>query len=255
MADHRNNRSQAGNLGGRFVSTQWSLVISAGRRSSPDAEQALSLLCAAYWQPLYAYVRMRGYAVADAQDLTQSFFARVLDKDYLRQADRERGRFRSFLLASLKHFLANEWDRQHTSKRSGDLTSVSLEGLSSAEKQFKFDSVARQLTPEQLYEQRWALILLDQTINRLAAEFEKAGKTTLFEHLKPFLTGADDKIPYSQVATEVQMTEGAVKVAIHRLRQRYRDLLREEIAETLADPSAQDEIEDEIRYLMAALSS
>jgi len=237
----------------RFASTQWSLVLTAKRGSSPSAEQALASLCAAYWPPLYAYLRRRGYDISDAQDLTQSFFARLLEKNYLEAVRSERGRFRSFLLAALKHFLANEWDRERAQKRGGGRQIISIEEISSAEGSYRLDDRAHMLTPEKLFERRWALTLLNQTISSLGTEYERAGKGDLFEQLKSFLTGSDDGVHYSQVAAELKMSEGAVKTAVHRLRRRFRTLLRERIAQTVAHPEEPSEVDYEIRYLLKAL--
>ncbi|HEU4389878.1 MAG TPA: sigma-70 family RNA polymerase sigma factor [Blastocatellia bacterium] len=233
----------------RFVSTQWSLVIAAGRPSSPATRDALASLCSTYWHPLYAYVRRCGYAVADAQDLTQEFFSRLIEKNYLKTATRERGRFRSFLLASMKHFLANEWDRAAAKKRGGGITHVSLE----------FDEVeritgqeaSRTLTPEELYERCWALTLIGRALARIEGEFTRAGKADLFDCLKNHLIGSGDRTSYAETASRIGMTEGAVKVAAHRMRTRFRDLLRSEIAQTVASP---DQVDDEVRYLLAVMS-
>lgn len=234
---------------GRFNSTQWSLVLAAGRRSTPESENALATLCAAYWPPLYAYIRRRGYEVPEAEDLTQAFFARLLEKNYLGEANREKGKFRSFLLASLKHFLANEWDRSRAQKRGGGITIIPLE-MNSAEGLYRADL----LSPEKLFERRWALMVIDLVLKRLEGEFINSGKSQLFDRIKIFLSGADDKVSYRQIAAELGMSDGAVKVAVHRLRRRFRELMRAEIAKTIPDPDQPGEVDAEIRSLLAALS-
>ncbi len=231
-----------------FNSTQWSLVLAAASCSSPDAREALAALCAAYWYPLYAYVRRRGHSIADAQDLTQEFFVRLLEKNYLKDADPERGKFRSFLLASMKHFLANEWDRANTKKRGGGVTHIALE-FGHAERLFEQED-SRALTPEELFERRWAFTLIDRTLARLETEFTRAGKPDLFQALKGCLTGSAGRDSYARVGAKLLMTEGAVKTAAHRMRRRFRDLLRAEIAKTVA---AEDQIDDEIRHLMTVV--
>ncbi len=232
---------------GRFAATRWTVVLTAGQAASPQAGRALEELCRAYWYPLYAYVRRRGYEAHEAEDLTQEFFARLLAKNYLADVDRTKGKFRSFLLASLKHFLANEWDRAHAAKRGGDQPLLSLD-TQTAETRYRSEP-ADELSPEKLLERQWALALLDQVLDRLQAEFVTDGKAEQFDHLKPFLTEGKGTTSYAAVATKLGTTDGAVKVAVHRLRRRYRELLREEISHTVATPA---EIEEEIRHLFAA---
>ena len=252
MSTSTSNRKSVHAAAGRFASTQWSLVLAAGRHSTPDAEQALAKLCGAYWPPIYAYLRRRGYLAPEAEDLTQSFFVRLLEKNHLRDASPERGKFRSFLLASLKHFLANEWDRAKARKRGGQFQFISLEEIASQEDRRPPDP--QTLTPEEQFERQWALTALNRVIALLGAEYTGAGKARLFESLKGFLIGADG-LPYRQVAVALEMSEGAVKTAIHRLRSRFRKLLRAEIAETLHRPDDQAEVDGEIRYLLKTLSS
>jgi DNA-directed RNA polymerase specialized sigma24 family protein len=228
-----------------FATTRWSIVLSA-RADHPGASTALTTLCEAYWYPLYAYVRRQGVAPHDAQDLTQEFFARLLEKDWLRTVARERGHFRSWLLAALKHFLANEWDKLRAKKRGGGLVFISIND-DSAESRYVREP-ADHASADRLYDRRWALILLDRVLTRLRDEFAGAGKSEQFEALKGALTG--EKTPYADAAASLGTTEGAVKVAVHRLRERYRDLIRAEIAETVATPA---EVEGELRYLFAAL--
>lgn len=242
--------SASGQAGQRFVfaTTHWSVVLAAGRSDIPQAQDALEKLCQIYWYPLYAYVRRRGYSPADAEDLTQQFFAWLLERDWLGRADQQRGRFRSFLLTSISNFLANEWDKARTQKRGGGRV-VSLQ-RDEAETRCTREPVDN-LTPEQSFEWRWALTLLEQVMNRLNAEFARDGKTELFEALKPCLLGERAAQPYAALASKLAMTEGSVKVAVHRLRQKYRQLLRNEIANTVAKP---EEVEEELRYLFAVLA-
>jgi RNA polymerase sigma-70 factor (ECF subfamily) len=236
-------QSQSVPGGGRFATTRWSLVLAA-----PQSQEALASLCAAYWYPLYAYVRRRGHAPEEAQDLTQEFFTRLLEKDYLRVVDRAKGRFRSFLLTACQHFLSNERDRARAQKRGGDRLHVPL--IPDAEVRYAREP-AHTLTPEKLFERRWALTLLDQVLIRLREEWQRAGKAPLFEALKTCLTGEKSAVPYAEVAAEQGMTEGAVKVAVHRLRRRYRELLRKAIERTVDEPS---QVEEELRELFAALT-
>jgi RNA polymerase sigma factor (sigma-70 family) len=217
---------------------------------SPQAHQALEALCGNYWYPLYAYVRRQGHSAHDAQDLTQAFFARLLEKNYLADVQREKGRFRSFLLASLKHFLANEWDREQALKRGGGKRLIALDE-DSAESRYKLEP-KDEVSADKIYERRWALTLLDQVLAKLRGEFEKDGKLQQFETLKQYLSAGRTSVSYAQAADKLGMNEGAIKVAVHRLRKRYRELLRAEIAQTVATAS---EIEEEIRYLFAALSA
>jgi RNA polymerase sigma-70 factor (ECF subfamily) len=236
-----------------FVSTQWSLVLRARDRSTAEGAAALADLCRLYWHPLYAYVRRRGLAVEDAQDLTQSFFAQLLEKDYLRRAKQDRGKLRSFLLASIKNFMANEWDRAHAQKRGGDLQFLSVETIARAEGDYRADDVFAGMTPDRYYERSWALTLLDRATAALAAEFAAAGKTPIFDSLKTFLTGDADSPGYPQLARTLGMSEGAVRVAVHRLRTRFRDLLCAEIANTLPNPGDPHAIQEELRDLLALL--
>lgn len=231
-----------------FVTTHWSLVLAAGRRAQPDADQALASLCQSYWFPLYAYVRRRTADVHEAQDLVQGFFTRLLEKDLLAVADPERGRFRAFLLTALKHFLANEWSKEQAQKRGGGQVALALD-FDSGESRYSLEP-AHDLTAERLYEKQWVLTLLDRVLASLRAECQAAGKEAQFQLLKPFLGGGRGEGSYAAVARDLGMTEGAVKTAAHRLRQRYRELLRSELAQTVAHPA---DVDDEIRYLFTAL--
>jgi RNA polymerase sigma-70 factor (ECF subfamily) len=231
-----------------FATTHWSVVLTAGTGDAPEARNALEKLCQAYWYPLYGYVRRRGYSPDDAKDLTQSFFAWLLERNWLGRADQQRGRFRSFLLTSFSRFLANEWDRFKAQKRGGGQI-VALE-FDAAEMLCQGE-LANNMTPEQSFERRWAIILLDQVMNRLSAEFAQDGKSELFAILKPCLLGERTSQPYAALADKVGMTEGSVKVAVHRLRQRYRQILRDAIADTVEKP---EEIEGELRHLFSVLA-
>jgi RNA polymerase sigma-70 factor (ECF subfamily) len=227
-----------------FATTRWSLVLAAGTPGSADALAALSTT---YWYPIYAFIRRSGCSAHDAEDLTQQFFARLLEKNFLAGADRAKGRFRSYLLGALKHFLANQRDRAAALKRGGGQMMAPLEGRS-AEERYRHEP-ADELTPEKLFERRWALTVLEQALTRLRDEHAAAGKLDLFDRLKPALTG---ELPggFAELAAELGMTEGAVKAAVHRLRKRYREAMRAEIAQTVA---REEEVEDEIRALFAAL--
>ena len=237
--------------GVRFETTHWSLVASAGRERSPEASRALATLCENYWFPLYAFVRQAGYSAEDAQDLTQEFFVGLLAKNYLAVADRQRGRFRSYLLGAMKHFLAKQERRERAQKRGGHSPLLSLD-FDSGEDRYRRLEPVDNLTPERLYQKRWALALLELVFRRLREEFLAAGKLHLFDRLKPFLAGKTAGPPYLEVAEELGMSEGAVKVAVHRLRRQYRKLLKDEIAQTIKSPET---VEDELGELMAALSS
>jgi RNA polymerase sigma-70 factor (ECF subfamily) len=241
--------SKSGQHGRRsFATTHWSIVLAAAHDSRPDAHAALATLCETYWYPLYAYVRRLGYKAEDAQDLTQGFFAALLEKQYVKAADRERGRFRSFLLTALKRFLSKEYDRAHAQKRGGKASPISLD-WEVGESRYALEP-SHDVTPEAVYQRRWALTVLDRVIVRLRQPYTHAGKERVFDGVKAFLTGETGAPPYEQVGRELGMSEGAVKVAVHRLRRRYRDLLRSEIAQTVADPEA---VEDELKYLLAVL--
>lgn len=236
--------------GRRFLTTRWSLVAAAQDGDSAEAREALAALCGAYWYPLYAFIRREGHDPDRAQDLTQEFFARLLEKDYLAAVDRRKGRFRSFLLTACKHFLANERDRALAQKRGGGRSVVPID-FDVADGRYSREP-AHALTAERLFQRRWALALLEQVLARLREEFRSAGKGAHFERLKVTLTGEKGAPAYRQLGGELGLSEGAVKVAVHRLRQRYRELLREEIAQTVDDP---EHVEDEIRELFIALGS
>jgi RNA polymerase sigma-70 factor (ECF subfamily) len=234
----------------RFGQTQWSVVLAAaGKRDVALADQALERLCCVYWLPLYTYVRRQGESPHDAQDLTQEFFARLLEKDFLCSVDQAKGRFRSFLLASLKHFLSNQRVRARAQKRGGGQTPLSL-NFSDAETSVGIQLADNQ-SPEKAFEKRWAITLLEQSLARLRKEYADRGKQDLFEQLKLTLTEGRGSVAYATLAGQMQMNEASVKMAVHRLRQRYREVIRAEIAETVAQPS---EIEDELKEVFLALS-
>jgi RNA polymerase sigma-70 factor (ECF subfamily) len=233
----------------QFPTTTWTLVLSAGRQDDSRSSDALASLCEKYWYPLYAFMRRRGYAVEHAQDLTQEFFARVLEKRYIDRADRSKGRFRTFLLSSLTYFLSDETDRRYALKRGGAFALLPFE-VESGEEMYQREPSHNE-TPEKIFDRRWALALLDRVVVKLQAEFASSGQSSQFERLKVFLLGGCEHLPYADLARELETTEGALKVAIHRLRVRYRALLREEIAETVSDPA---EVEGELRYLANALA-
>jgi len=232
-----------------FVTTHWSVVLSAGRSDSTRARAALARLCQTYWYPLYAYVRRRGHPPHDAQDLTQSFFAHLLERESIAGADPGRGRFRSFLLTALNHFLINEWEKARAQKRGGGTPLLSLD-LAAAEERFDLEP-ADPATPDKIFEKQWALTLLNQVLSLLEAEYRREGKAELFAALQQTLAGRSESLPYAEIAARLNMAEGAVKVAVHRLRKRYRNLIRAEIAHTL-DHSA--DIEEEMRHLFRALT-
>ena len=234
---------------GYFATTHWSVIVNARAADSSVAREALEKLCKTYWYPLYAFVRRQGRGPHDAQVLTQEFFARLLEKNYLGDVHRERGKFRSFLLASMNHFLANEWDRARAQKRGGSHPHVPID-TQSAETRYGLEP-AHDQTPEKLFERRWALTLLDNVLTRLREEFVTSGKTEQFDQLKVALTADKRAIPYAELGTRLGMSQGAVKVAVHRLRARYREVLRAEIANTVSSPA---DVEEEIRHLFAALA-
>jgi RNA polymerase sigma factor (sigma-70 family) len=233
-----------------FATTHWTVVLAAGKRHTPQSDHALEELCRNYWFPLYAYVRRRGHNKEDAEDLTQAFFSKLLEKNFLANLDGEKGKFRAFLLASLKHFLANEWDKSQTQKRGGGEIHLSLD-WQTADTKFQV-AATNEPSPDKVFDREWALALLAKVIERLQTECEANGKLKLFEQLKMFLTAGKGESAQSEVAKTLGMEEVAVRVAIHRLRKRYRALLREEISQTLAD-SAQ--VDEEMRALFGAFGS
>lgn len=233
-----------------FVTTRWSMVVRAAGTASPDSRRALEQLCQTYWYPLYAYVRRCGHAPPDAQDLTQEFFARLIADEVFAKADKSKGRFRSFLLGVLKHFLAHEWEKSKARKRGGHLQLVPL-STDSAEIRYSSEPATDDGTPDRAYDRQWALALLDLVLGRLRKEYAQRGRDRLFDCLKQTLSAAGEASAYREVARQLEMSEAAVKIAAHRMRQRYRALLREEIAHTLDSPQA---VEEELQHLFSALS-
>jgi RNA polymerase sigma factor (sigma-70 family) len=232
-----------------FATTRWTLVLAAGEEPSPEASAALTTLCETYWYPLYAFLRSRGHSPADAEDLTQAFFAVILEKQVIRQADPARGRFRSFLLKCLQNFAANTHARNTAGKRGGGVPALSLE-FDQAERRWSVEPSSGE-SPERSFDRRWALALLDRVMSRLEAGAAGGGKHAQFEALKPYLTGDEPQLSYSATARALGMSEGAVKVAVHRLRRKFRDTVRDEIAQTVSSPA---EIDDELRHLWSSVS-
>jgi RNA polymerase sigma factor (sigma-70 family) len=230
-----------------FATTHWSVVLTAGQRVGPQAQAALEQLCRTYWFPVYAYVRRRGRGKEDAEDLSQEFFRRLLERNDFARLDSERGKFRAFLLASLKHFLANEWDKSQCQKRGGGLGTLSLD-WKTADTQFQV-AATNQTSPDQAYDREWAVALLSQVLEGLRVECEAEGKAAQFEHLRAFLTAEQRERTYAEAATALNMEETAVRVAVHRLRKRYRQLLRDEIANTLSDAG---QVAEELQALFGA---
>ncbi|MCC7377401.1 MAG: RNA polymerase sigma factor [Verrucomicrobiales bacterium] len=243
-------RSEGPGGAGQFRTTHWSLVAQAGQSGEGDAHAALDQLCRGYWPPVYAFIRRRGHSPHEAEDLTQGFFERVLAKSYLESADREKGRFRTFLITLLIRYLANEWDRRQRLKRGGGLHFVSLDA-GEAEEQSPIEP-ATQRTPEMEYERRWAETLLDRVIKALSAEYEGAGLSERFATLKVFLVDAKGTLPLGEAGTRLGLSEAAVKSAVYRLRTRYREILREEISHTVSRP---EDVDEELRHLFSALSN
>jgi len=233
-----------------FATTHWSVVLSAGDPSSPEAAGALEKLCRTYWLPLYTYVRRNGHSPEDAQDLTQAFFANFLEKNSVGRARRERGRFRSFLLTSLQNFLAHEWEKARTAKRGGGVSPLAWDELS-PEILYQLEP-GPDLPPDKAFARRWAMTLFQQALARVNEEFTQAGKAEIFNELKAFLSETTDESGYATAAARLAMAPGAVAVAVHRLRKRYGEFVREEIANTVTRP---EEIEDEMRYLIELMSA
>ncbi|HMJ90612.1 MAG TPA: sigma-70 family RNA polymerase sigma factor [Candidatus Acidoferrum sp.] len=232
-----------------FATTHWSVVATAGKSGSELAQDALETLCRAYWFPIYVYVRRKGHGPDEAQDLTQEFFAQLIAKEQFRLADQTKGKFRTFLLAMLDYFLAREWNRAHRQKRGGQFTFISIDEQS-PEERYRLEPADHD-TPEKKFLRHWALMLLKHTMNALQSECEANGKARLFREVKHVLSGERDADTYAEIGKRLGMGEGAVRVAVHRLRQRYGELLRQEVAQTVADEA---EVDDELKFLMRALS-
>ena len=231
-----------------FVTTQWSVVLSASHSDTTRARDALSKLCRTYWYPLYAYARRKGCSQQDAEDLTQGFFARLLRLNSLAEVSLEKGKFRSFLLSSMNHFMADEWHRASAQKRGAQQT-ISLDA-EAAENRYRLEP-ADTLTPDRLFERQWALTLLDNAVRRLQREHEEAGRGQQFLELRFAITGDKSAVPYAELAARLSMNEEAVRVAVHRLRRRYRQVLRDEIADTVADEA---EVGAELDYLRRVIA-
>ncbi len=231
-----------------FATTRWSIVVAAGKPDTASSQTALATLCETYWYPVYAFVRRRGYSAHDAQDCTQEFFAALLEKDYVRAAEPERGRFRTFLLTAVSRFLSKQRDRAQTRKRGGGRKIFSID-VEAGEGRYQLEPVDR-WTPELMYERSWALALLDRVLTRLGQKYADQGKSELFERLKPLLTAADTDADKAELAADLKLSDSALKVAIHRLRRRYRDMLKQEIADTVASPA---DVANEFEYLLDAL--
>jgi RNA polymerase sigma factor (sigma-70 family) len=248
MSSGRGPSLRPTHAGAQFTTTHWSVVLAAGHQDSPQAADALETLCRSYWYPLYAYVRRRGYEPEDAQDLTQDFFAQLLRKNYPARAERAKGRFRTFLLHTLNQFLLDQRERAATLKRGGGQVLISLDE-ESPEDRYRLE-VPNDLTPEKLFERRWAQTILDRALARLRAEFVTQGKGETYEVLQAFEPGEQNAMSYAEAAVHLGVSESAVKSMIHRLRQRHRELVREEIAHTVPTVT---EIDDELRHLVAVL--
>jgi RNA polymerase sigma factor (sigma-70 family) len=231
-----------------FPVTHWSVVLAAGREDSPQAMAALETLCGTYWYPVYSFIRRQGHALADAEDLTQEFFTRLLGKNDLKSVDPAKGRFRSYLLACLKHFLCNEWDKSQRLKRGGAFQHISID-FEYANDRYDLEP-AHEISPDRLFERTWAEILLQEVLDRLRQEYITAGKGELFEAIQPYLEGEREDQPYAQTASRLGMGLSAVKMAVLRLRRRYGELLRREIGDTVCDPR---EIDEEIRHLFVVV--
>lgn len=231
-----------------FRTTHWSVVLAAAEGDSQKRQDSLAALCQTYWYPLYAFVRRQGRSPQEAEDLTQDFFARLIQKNGFASVRRENGRFRSFLLASLRNFLANDWDRNHAAKRGGQHVIISLDDQSAEERYVREPS--HHATPEIVFEQSWALTVIDSVLRQLRSEYAEAGKSALFEAIHSYMEGDGDNT-YAEIAVKLQVTEGAVKMAVLRLRESFRKALRTEIAKTVANA---DEIEDELQHLFNCLA-
>ncbi len=232
----------------RFLTTQWSKVLAAAEGASPDSAEALADLCRVYWYPLYAFVRRGGHSAHEAEDLTQEFFARLMERDWLKGVGPEKGRFRSFLVVCLRRFLANQWDASRAEKRGGGRPALSID-FREADDRYRLEP-AHEMTADRIFERRWILTLLEQVLAALEDEFTQSGKKSLFDSLRVFLVVEHNAPPYAEVAGQLGISEGAVKTAVHRLRRRYRKLLRAEVAKTLADAG---EVDEEIRRFFEAI--
>jgi RNA polymerase sigma factor (sigma-70 family) len=241
--------SNEGHSRREFMTTRWSVVLAARDSDTRQCAQALELLCQTYWFPLYAFVRRQGHSPDQAGDLTQGFFAQLLEKDWLAKITHQEGRFRNFLMVAMKHFISNERAKERAQKRGGGHRILRLD-IENAETRYRIEPAAK-TTPEQVFERQWALTLLDQVLMSLKAEYAKKGKDRVFDLLKHSLTGQRDQLDYGDLAEQLSATEGAVRVMVHRLKQRYRQLLREHIVHTVATP---EEVDLEMQHLKQALA-
>jgi RNA polymerase sigma-70 factor (ECF subfamily) len=248
MAKVQDNATASAEQGVWFTTTHWSIVLNARDPASPQASEALEKLCRAYWYPLYAFVRRQGQDEATAKDLTQGFFAKLLEKNYLSHVHPEKGKFRTFLLVAIRHFISDEWDKARALKRGGDKTVISLDETV-GEERYRHEPV-EVMDPEKLFERRWALTLLEQARERLEEEYRAAGKARLYEQLRRFEAGGEDAPAYADVAPALGLSEAGLRTAVHRMRQRYRELVREEVAQTVSSPA---EVDEEIRYLIRVI--
>ena len=235
-----------------FLTTRWSVVLAAQEKDSPEAAEALETLCRAYWHPIYFFVRQQGHGPHDAQDLTREFIARLLVKNYLKAAAREKGRFRTFLRVALKRFLANEWDRARAVKRGGAQPHLPLD-LVAAEARYE-TNLRCESSPDRAYDYHWAMSLLEQTLVHLRQEYEAQGKAWEFDRLKESLTAERGSLPYAELGASLAMSEGAVRVATHRMRRRFRALFREMTAGTLAPGASAQELDEELKYIAGLLA-
>jgi RNA polymerase sigma factor (sigma-70 family) len=232
----------------RVATTQWSQVLAARDGTETEARRALETLCQTYWQPVYAFIRHLGSDPEEARDLAQAYFAELLEKDFLAGVDADRGRFRSFLFTSVRHFLYHQRDRSKALKRGGGTTTLSLD-MASAEAGYSMQPRA-QMTPEDVFEHRWAMTVLSRALRRLQAESKRSGNERQFEQLKAYLTSGDSQVPYRDAAEILNLSEGAVKVAVHRLRKRFGQCLRAELAETVVEV---DDVDTELRHMLSIL--
>ena len=235
-------------MGEKVATTQWSQVLAARDGADSEARRALESLCQTYWQPLYAYIRRQGSNPEEARDLTQAYFAEFLDKDFLQHVDPTKGRFRAFMLASLRNFLSKARDSDRTLKRGGGTTTLSLDSETAEDGYTR--QPADRMTPEDVFEHRWALTVLDGAIDRLGRTYASAGNEKVFEHLRAYLTSADPELPYREIAEILEMSEGAVKTAVHRMRKRFGECLRTELSQTVDNPA---DIDSEARHLLQVI--
>jgi RNA polymerase sigma-70 factor (ECF subfamily) len=249
MANLQDSATTSAERAAWFTTTHWSIVLNAQDPASPQAGEALEKLCRAYWYPLYAFARRQGHDEAEAKDLTQGFFAKLLEKHYLADVRREKGKFRTFLLVSIRHFISDEWDKARALKRGGGKPIISLDETA-GEDRYRREPI-QVMDAEQLYERRWALTLLEQAAERLKEEYRIAGKAELYQRLQLFESGDKDTPAYAQVAPTLGLSESGLRSAVLRMRRRHRELVREEVAQTVNAP---DEVDEEIRYLIRVVS-